>query len=81
MQCDDANAYCEINMTDFKRILRKGEEVTNPTDPCEMYHCIVSHTVLLVRHTTGSAIINVPSGHVYKYHKRTADMQTTDSVS
>ena len=29
-------------MTDFKRILRKGEEVKNPTDSCEMYMCIVS---------------------------------------
>ena len=41
LQCSEV-AYCEINMTDFKRILRKGEEANNPTDPCEMYMCIVS---------------------------------------
>ena len=41
VQCGET-AYCEINMTDFKRILRKGEEANNPTDPCEMYMCIVS---------------------------------------
>ena len=41
LQCDE-NAYCEINMTDFQHLLRKGEEVKNPTDPCEMYHCLVS---------------------------------------
>lgn len=34
--------YCEVNMTDFKKILRKGEQVYNPNDPCEKYMCIVS---------------------------------------
>lgn len=44
LQCEET-AYCELNMTDFSKILRKGEHVTNPTDPCEMYLCIVSlHT-------------------------------------
>ena len=34
--------YCEVNMTDIKGVLKVGEKVPNPINPCESYMCDVS---------------------------------------